>query len=105
MLGILIHVGAVYMGAQIAQLEYADFWRCVVVALVSYVVMFFVGIALFPLILVPLINVFFGAIVLGLGTSIAAKIALGCDWKPAWTVGITAAAANLLFGWILSGCA
>lgn len=100
----ILHVLAIYIGAQIAQLEYADVWRSLIVALLSYVVMVVVGLLLLPLALVPIINVFFGAIVLGVGTALAAKMVLSCDWQPAWTIGATVAIINLLASWVFSGC-
>ena len=102
--GFVFHVLAIYFGTQIAQIEYADIWRCVTIGLISYIAMFLVGLLLLPLILVPVLNMFFGAIVLGLGTAFATKIVLSTDWQPAWTVGITVAVINLLVGWALSGC-
>lgn len=101
----LIHIGAVYIGVHAAQIEYADIWRSIVVALVSYIVMFFVALLLIPLAFVPFVNLFLGAIILGVGTSLAAKMVLSCDWKPAWIVGITATVVNMIFSWMLSGCA
>jgi hypothetical protein len=101
----ILHVLAIYIGAQIAQLEYADVWRSVIVALLSYVVMIVVGLLLLPLALVPVINMFFGAIVLGVGTALAAKMVLSCDWQPAWTIGATVAVINFLASWVFSGCA
>ena len=35
-----VHLGAVYFGTQVAQIEYVDFPRAVVVALFSYIAMF-----------------------------------------------------------------
>lgn len=104
LIGIILHVIAVYIGAHIAEFESVDIWRSLVIAIVSYIAMFIVALLLFPLILVPVVNIFLGSIVLGAGTAIAAKIVLSCDWKPAWTVGITAAVINLLAVWLLSGC-
>jgi hypothetical protein len=103
-LAIFLHVGAVYIGAHLAQLEYIDIWRCILVAICSYVAMIPCAIALALLIFVPVLNVFLGAIILGLGTAIATKVVLSCDWQPAWTVGGTALAFNLLAGWIAKGC-
>ena len=100
----IIHVVAIYTGAHIAQLEYIDIWRSVTVALLSYVVMIVVGVLLAPLLLVPIINIFFGALVLGLGTAFAAQMVLSCDWQPAWIIGATVAVVNMLLSWVLSGC-
>jgi hypothetical protein len=102
---VLIHFGAVYIGAHLAQLEYVDTWRIIVVTLASYVVMIVVALLLFPLALVPVINLFVGPAVLCLGTAFAAKMILSCDWQPAWIIGGSAAVINLLAGWMLSGCA
>jgi len=88
-----------------AQLEYIDIWRTLVVAFFSYIAMAVVAIVLSPLIFVPVVNIFLGAIILGLGMAFAAKIVLSCDWQPAWTVGISAVVMNLLVSWIFSGCA
>jgi hypothetical protein len=101
---IILHVLAIYVGAQVAQLEYADVWRCAIVAFLSYLVMVVVGLLLSPLLLVPILNIFFGAIVLGVGTAFAAKMVLSCDWQPAWTIGVTVAIINLLASWVFSGC-
>lgn len=100
----ILHFFAVHIGVQVAQIEYAEIARSVIIALLSFLVMFLVAIPLAVLIIVPVVNIFLGSIILGTGTAIAAKIVLSCDWKPAWTVGITAAVVNLLAGWLLSGC-
>jgi hypothetical protein len=78
-----------------------DIWRCIAVALVSWVAMIFVGLLLLPLALIPLVNVFVGSAVLLAGTAIAAKIVLSCDWKPAWIIGATVAVLNALLSWLL----
>jgi len=105
LIGFIFHVLAIYFGAQMAQLEYVDVWRCVVVALISYIAMVVIALPMALLIVVPIVNLFLGPLILGVGTAIAAKIVLSCDWKPAWTVGITVAVLNLLIGWVFSGCA
>ena len=101
----LLHGALIYLGAHFAQLEYVDFWRATVVALISYVVMILVGLLLLPLVLVPGLNVLFGGIVLLVGTACAAKIVLSCDWKAAWTIGVVTAVANTLINYMFSGCA
>lgn len=101
----IFHVIAIYFGAQVAQLEYVDVWRCIMVALISYIAMVLVGLVLLPLILVPIVNLFLGPIILGVGTALAAKMVLSCDWQPAWTIGGAVAVLNLLVGWLFSGCA
>ena len=103
--GFIFHTIAIYIGAQTAQLEYVDVWRCAVVSIVSFVAMIVVGLLLAPLILVPVVNLFLGPIILGIGTAFASKMVLSCDWQPAWTIGITVAVLNLLVGWFFSGCA
>jgi hypothetical protein len=104
MVGMILHVVAIYVGTQVAQLEYPDVWRCIVVALVSYVVMFVLGLLLLPLALIPFAGALVSAVVLGVGTACAAKMVLSCDWQPAWTIGATAAVINFLAGFLLSGC-
>lgn len=96
------HVAAIYIGAHIAQLENTDIWRAVGIAFLSYLVMVFVGLVLFPLALVPILGLFVDAIILGLGTAIAAKILLSCDWSPAWTIATTAVVAKVLIGLLFS---
>jgi hypothetical protein len=104
MLLAIFHVFAVYVGTQVAQLEYVDIWRAIVVALLSYVVMFLVGLVLLPLIAVPLLGELFGVIILTLGTAFASKMVLSCDWKPAWIIGGTAGVLDALATFVLSGC-
>lgn len=94
------HVIMIYLGASIAQLEYVDIWRCVVVALISYIVMLVLGLLLSPMLLVPFVATLFGSIVLFAGTAFAAKMVLSCDWNPAWIIGATAAVANFIAGLI-----
>ncbi|MCB1187066.1 hypothetical protein KDL29_07870 [bacterium] len=96
MLFFIGHVVMIYIGASIAELEYVDIWRCLVVAIVSFVVMLILGILLSPMLFVPFLSAAFGAAVLFLGTAFAAKMVLSCDWKPAWIIGGTAAVANLI---------
>ncbi len=107
-MGLLIlmgmHLGAIYIGAHIAGFEHIDIWRSAVIAFLSYIVMAVVGLLLSPLMLVPFLNMFVGAIVLGLGTAVAAKIVLSSDWKPAWTIGITVVVVNFFMSWVFSGC-
>lgn len=100
----IVHTVAIYFGAQVAQLEYADIWRCAIVAFLSFFAMLILALVLSPLLLIPIVNLFFGAIVLGLGTAFAAKMVLACDWQPAWTIGIVVAVINLLISWMFSGC-
>ena len=90
------HVFVIYLGAHFAELEYVDIWRCLVVALISYIVMFVLMLLLSPLLLIPFVSSLFGAIVLLLGTAFASKMVLSCDWQPAWIIGGTAAAANFI---------
>ena len=101
---VIFHVLAVYVGAQIAQLEYVDVWRSAVVALISYIVMFIVGLLLIPLIGVPLLGQLFGLVVLVLGTAFASKMVLSCDWQPAWIIGGTAGVLHALIAFVFSGC-
>ena len=101
---VLFHALAVYVGTQFAQLEYVDIWRAATVALLSYIVMFLVGLLLLPLIAVPLLSQLFGLLVLVVGTAFAAKMVLSCDWQPAWIVGGTAGAFHALVAFVLSGC-
>lgn len=98
LLGIILHLFAIYIGAQIAPLEYVDIWRCVTVGLVSYVAMLLTGLVLVPLLFVPVISLLVGTAVLLAGTAIAAKVVLSCDWQPAWTIAITVSIAHALFG-------
>src|SRR5688500_4228172 len=92
----VFHGFAVYVGTQVAQLEYPDFWRACIVALLSYVVMFVLTLVLLPLAFVPLVNQLLGVAILGLGTAFAAKMVLACDWQPAWIIGATATVLNAL---------
>ena len=103
--GFLLHVLAIYVGSQVAQLEYNDIWRSAIVAILSYIVMVLVAIPLALLVLIPFVNLLVGPLILGIGTSLAAKMVLACDWKPAWTIGITVTVINLLFGFLFRGCA
>ena len=96
MLFLIGHVFVIYIGAQFAELEDVDIWRCVTVAFISYLVMFVLMLLLSPLLLVPFVSSLFGAIVLFAGTAFAAKMVLSCDWQPAWIIGGTAAAANFI---------
>lgn len=107
MLGLLLmilHVFAVYIGTQVAQLEYVDIWRSLVVALLSYLLMFILGLLLLPLIAVPVVSKLFGVIVLAVGTALATKMVLACDWKPAWITGSTAGVIYALAAFTFSGC-
>lgn len=101
---VVFHVFAVYVGTHFAQNEHTDVWRSVTVALLSYIVMFVVGLLLLPLIAIPLVSQVFGLIVLTAGTAFAAKMVLSCDWKPAWVVGGTAGFLHALAAFVLSGC-
>lgn len=104
MLLIIFHVGAVYVGALAAQLEYIDIWRAIVVAVISYIVMFLLSLVLLPLIAVPLLGQLMGVVVLTLGSAFAGKMVLACDWKPAWVLGITAGVLDAIASFALSGC-
>jgi hypothetical protein len=99
-----LHTASIFIGASMAELEYVDIWRALIAALVSYVVMFVIGLLLLPLAFVPLVNQALGALVLFLGSACAAKMVFSCDWKPAWTIGAVAALVNFLAGFVLRGC-
>ena len=106
LLEMALHVMAIYAGCSIAQLEYVDIWRSVFIAFISYVVMLLIAIPLaLVLVLVPVLHALIGAVILLLGTAVAAKIVLSVDWKEAWIIAGTAAVVNFLAGWVFSGCA
>jgi hypothetical protein len=102
---IALHVVAIYAGSSIAQLEYVDIWRSIVIAFISYIVMFIIGLAIFPLLAVPVLSALAGAGVLLLGTALASKVVLSLAWKEAWIIAATAGVVNFLASWMFSGCA
>lgn len=105
MLGLLafvLHIFAIYIGAKFAELEYVDIWRCLTVALVGIVAQLLVGLLLSPILIVPVLRLAFGTLVLLIGTGIAAKAVLSCDWRPAWTIAIVASIINALFNWLFT---
>jgi hypothetical protein len=109
----LLHIGAIYAGCSIAQLEYVDIWRSVLIAFISYVVMIVISLVLIPLLVIAAMPTMFshfltaiiGAGILLLGTAAAAKMVLSLDWKESWIIAATAGVVNFLAGWMFSGCA
>jgi hypothetical protein len=109
----LLHVGAIYAGCSIAQLEYVDIWRSVLIAFISYVVMIILSLLLLPLLvgaamtgaLSHFLGALIGAGILLLGTALAAKVVLSLDWKDSWIIAATAGIVNFLVSWMFSGCA
>ena len=56
-------------------------------ALLSYIAILLVSLALWPFSLVPLVGMFASSLALGIGTAIAAKLVLDCNWQPAAIIG------------------
>jgi hypothetical protein len=98
--GLLVHSGAVMIGARATKQEQVNFIQCVVVALVSYATMFLVGFLLTPLMWIPIVNLFVKAAVIWLGTAAAAKFILNLDWKPALSLGGVVAVIQFVLGLI-----
>ncbi len=109
----LLHVGAIYAGCSIAQLEYVDIWRSVLIAFISYIVMILLTLLLMPLLigaaltgwLSYFLSALLGAGILLLGTAMAAKMVLSLDWKESWIIAATAGVVYFFASWMFSGCA
>jgi len=78
--GFIVHVGLIYAGAQLAQLQYFDLWRCAGVGCLSYVAMFVLGGIAVQLLLLgsplsasPYMKYAADAAMLGLATAVAAR--------------------------------
>src|SRR5690606_13595457 len=107
-IGFLINLGAIYFGALAAQLEYVDIWRCALVSFLSYFVMWLLAWLIFPLLAAgsaaggaelihsKLFVVVYRTVVVGVAAALTSKVVLSCDWKPAWTIGGVAGAANAI---------
>ncbi len=92
-----IHSLTVYGGAKAVGLRRTGVIKAMVAAFLSYLAVLILAPILIPLKLIPLVGSLFGAIVLAVGTAVAAKVVLNCEWKQAQVIGLISAAVNLLF--------
>jgi hypothetical protein len=100
--GFVLHVLVILLGAKIARIDRAGFWNCAAVALLSYVVMWVARLLVFPLMWLPVISSLVAAFILFLGTAIAIKLIFDAEWNKAWTVGIVVFVVNFLTNLLFS---
>ena len=100
--GFIVHALIIWaVATYVAKLESAGLLQSLLVALFSYVAMFLLSLVTVLFLLIPIVNVIVLALILFAGTAIAAKLVFGCDWEPAWTIGLFVAIAHAVLSFIL----
>lgn len=92
-----IHSASVFGGAKATGVRRIGILKSMAAALLSYLAMILVAPLLIPLKMIPFVGNIFGALVLALGTAVAAKVVLNCKWKQAQVIGLIAMIVNLVF--------
>lgn len=92
-----VHSASVWGGAKAAGIKRAGLSKALMAALLSYAAMLVLSPLFFPLRWIPFLGGLVGALVLALGTAVAAKVVLNCEWKQAQKIGLIAALVNLIF--------
>lgn len=96
--GFLLHLLAIWIGIKVMTQKQAGFLQLVIIAVLSYVVSWGVGILLFPLGL--LFGRLAGFAVAVIGVGVATRFVLDTKWGEAMTVGVIAAIVMVVINWI-----
>ena len=97
----LFHCLAIYLGTRAARVE-ADLGRVLITTLVGYLAMWLVGLVLYPLHWIPLLNLFVGSAVVVIGTAAAAMLVMGCKLREAVIIAAVAGVIQFVAGLLLS---
>jgi hypothetical protein len=99
--GFIVYVLLIMLGARIAHIEKAGFWRCVAVALLSMLLVAVMSFFVSWLTWIPLVGGLVTAVVVFFGTAVAARLVFDSKWEPAWTIGFVVTVASLILSWLL----
>lgn len=99
-IGFVVYVLLIMLGARFAQIEKAGFWRCVAVALLSILLVAIISLLVWPLKLIPLLGGLIAVVVSFVGTAIAARLVFDSKWEPAWTIAFVVAIASAILSWL-----
>lgn len=99
--GFALHSLAVLAGAKVAKLERVDIWKAATVALLSYIAMVLVGMALFLFFhLGSFMSALASAAVLFIGTTVTAKMVWELEWSKAANIGIVVMVLGTVASWL-----
>jgi hypothetical protein len=101
LIGLVVHVLLIMLGAAVAKIEKAGFWRSLGVALLSFLLIWVISFLVWPLKLVPIVGGLVVALVAFIGTSLAARLVFDCRWEAAWTLAFVVAVAQFVLKLLL----
>lgn len=95
---LVVSVLVISAGAHLAGIRGATFWKSLVVAFLSWVIVAILTFFAIPVILIPFINVLVMAVIAFAATSIAAKMVFDVPWEKVWLMALIVGLLHLIIG-------